>query len=72
MESYAVFYSANNTSKIVKPRVVSIKSVSDYGDTSKHKKEHTVLIRQKYAAHTSALFFKNFALDELENKELKP
>ena len=58
MESYGIFYSANNTVN-PKPVPIVVKSVCDFGD--KHKGDNY----QIYAAYTSANFIYEFVLNEL-------
>ncbi|HNP66686.1 MAG TPA: response regulator [Aequorivita sp.] len=58
METYGVFYSANNCSN-PKPKPLSIKSICDFADTNKNDNY------QEYAAYTSAQFFYQFAINEL-------
>ncbi len=58
METYGVFYSANNCSN-PKPKALSIKSICDFADTDKDDNY------QEYAAYTSSQFLYVFALNEL-------
>ncbi|MCK9617006.1 MAG: hypothetical protein M0R21_04135 [Lentimicrobiaceae bacterium] len=58
METYGVFYSANNCSN-PKPKVISIKSISDFANTDKND------IYQEYASYTSSEFMYQFVLNEL-------
>jgi len=58
METYGVFYSANNCSN-PKPKALSLKSICDFADINKNDSY------QEYAAYTSAQFFYHFALNEL-------
>lgn len=58
MESYGIFYSANNTVN-PKPIPIVIKSVCDFGNLDKDDEY------QIYAAYTSANFIYEFALNEL-------
>lgn len=62
MEAYGIFYAAKH-SLGPKPVAITIKSVSDFGDSNKNipnKDAH-----QSYAAYTSAAFFKNLVLNHL-------
>jgi len=58
MESYAVFKAAEAFPSHLKPKVISIKSVSDFGNSKKNNdlQPH----HQSYAAFTSTMFFKEF------------
>lgn len=58
METFGVYYAADHSPE-PKTKAISIKSVSDYGDGSKHDKY------QKYAAYTSASFIYQFIMNEL-------
>lgn len=58
MESYGVFYSAKNCSH-PKPKVISIKSVSDFADEKKSDDY------QEYAAYTSAQFACRLIMNDL-------
>jgi nucleoside phosphorylase len=63
MEVYAVFSSAEAFPTEIKPKVIAVKSVSDFGTSKKSnplKKHH-----QTYAAYTSSQFFKEFVENEL-------
>jgi len=63
IESYAVFQSAEAFPPNIKPRVISIKSVSDHGTSNKnnpYKKYH-----QSNAAYTYIQFFKKFVKNEI-------
>jgi len=63
MEAYGVFFAAKHcTGK--KPIPISIKSVSDFGDSK--KKTSNKDIHQQYAAHTSVEFFYHVALNDLD------
>ncbi len=59
METYAVFYAANNCTKPRPKGVFSVKSVCDFADSTKND------TYQKYAAYTSANFLYHFALNKL-------
>lgn len=58
MESYAVFTAAEYSSE-PRPRCIAVKSVCDFGDEDKSDVAHT------YAAHTSANFLYQFAINYL-------
>lgn len=58
METYGVFYAANNSSK-PRPIAFSLKSISDFADPSKNDNF------QKYAAYTSATFMFRFITEKL-------
>jgi len=58
MESYAVFTAAQYSSE-PRPKCISIKSVCDFGDEDKSDSAHA------YAAHTSANFLYEFAINVL-------
>lgn len=63
MEAYGVFCAAESFPDNIKPKVIAIKSVSDFGNSNKNnplKKHH-----QSYAAYTSCEFFKIFVKNEL-------
>jgi len=60
METYGVFYTCENCSKPKPVAAMSIKSVSDYGDTEKNDDFQT------YAAYTSANFLYQFALNKMD------
>ncbi len=63
MEVYGVYCAAESFPDSIKPKVIAIKSVSDFGNSNKGnplKKQH-----QAYAAYTSSEFFKVFAQNEL-------
>ena len=59
METYGMLYAAENCSK-PQPIPISLKSVCDFADSSKDDRFQT------YAAYTSAEYFREFALSELE------
>jgi len=61
MESYSVHYAGNYCTKM-NPKVVTIKSVSDFGDEEKGDKY------QKYAAYTSVKFLYKI-IEQIFNKE---
>ena len=52
METHGFYYAARNTFDDYQPYFVSIKSVSDFGDNTKHKL--TTDERRKYALFTSS------------------
>lgn len=58
METYGLYYAAEHSLE-PKPKALSAKSVSDYGDGQKNDKF------QKYAAFTSANFIYQFIINEL-------
>lgn len=58
METYGVYYTSIHCSK-PRPVAISIKSISDFGDSKKDDSH------KEYAAYTSANFFYNFVLEEL-------
>jgi nucleoside phosphorylase len=63
MEVYGVFCASESFPDGIKPKVLAIKGVSDFGTSNKNnplKKHH-----QAYAAYTSAEFFKRFVKNEL-------
>jgi nucleoside phosphorylase len=63
MEVYGVFCASESFPEDIKPKVLAIKSVADFGTSKKNnplKKHH-----QAYAAYTSAEFFRRFAKNEL-------
>jgi len=62
MESYAVFYAADNCSQ-PKPTPFIIKSISDYGDSHKNNPKKDEY--QDYAAFTSACLLYQFAVNHL-------
>jgi len=64
METYGVYYASTQVFKDYAPSFISIKSVSDYGDNSKH--ELTSTSRKKYALHTSTEAAKLFIANYLE------
>jgi len=64
METYGVYYASTQVFKDYAPNFVSIKSVSDYGDTKKHPLSATE--RKKYALHTSSQTLKKFITENLE------
>lgn len=53
METQGFYFSASNSFKNLLPKYVSIKSVSDYGDSTKHKLSGEE--RKKYALFTSSV-----------------
>jgi len=59
METYGVFYAANNCSSPKPKYVMSFKSISDFANPQKNDKY------QKYASYTSAQFLFNFVLDKV-------
>jgi len=63
MEVYGVFCAAESFPDTIKPIVIAIKSVSDFGTSKKNNplKPHN----QAYAAYTSSEFFKVFTENEL-------
>lgn len=63
MESYAVFTAAEYASE-PRPKCISIKSVCDFGDETKTDAAHT------YAAHTSANFLYELAINRLIEDEV--
>ncbi|MDO8316005.1 MAG: hypothetical protein Q7T12_00585 [Flavobacterium sp.] len=67
METFGVYYSAENTLKENKPLFVSIKSVSDFGENSNILPEaiRDQKIRVEYAIDTSINFFLNYAENNL-------
>lgn len=62
MEAYSVFNACRYTS-YDKTKPIVIKSVSDFGDSNKENSDKN--IHQKYAAFTSAQFFKMIAINDL-------
>jgi len=60
METYGVFYTSENCSKPKPIAAISIKSISDYGDSQKND------LYQMYAAHTSANFLYHFSLNKMD------
>ena len=58
METFSMYYVCSNNSSELKPKFVSIKSVSDFGDSSNHKLSSEE--RKEYALHTSSYTFKYF------------
>lgn len=62
MESYAVFYAADNCSH-PKPTPFIIKSISDFGDSHKNNPKKDEF--QEYAAFTSAQLLYHFAINHL-------
>ena len=63
MEVYGVYCAAESFPDGMKPKVIAIKSVSDFGNSNKGnplKKHH-----QAYAAYTSSEFFKVFTQNEI-------
>jgi nucleoside phosphorylase/CheY-like chemotaxis protein len=62
MESYAVFYAADNCS-YPKPTPFIIKSISDFGDSHKNNPRKDEF--QEYAAFTSAQLLYHFAINHL-------
>ena len=63
MEVYGVYCAAESFPEGIKPKVIAIKGVSDFGNSNKGnllKKPHQV-----YAAYTSCEFFKVFSQNEL-------
>lgn len=60
METYGVFYTAENCSKPKPLAAISIKSISDYADVEKNDDY------QSYASYTSANFLYHFALNKLD------
>lgn len=62
MESYAVFTAAEYSSE-PRPRCIAIKSVCDFGDEDKCDDAHA------YAAHNSANFLYQFAINGLVKGE---
>lgn len=63
MEAYGMFYAAKH-SLGPKPIAISIKSVSDFGDSKKNNPNKDA--HQTYAAYTSAAFFKLLVLHHLK------
>lgn len=67
METFGMYYSAENTLKENKPLFVSIKSVSDFGEDSstlpEEIRDHKM--RVEYAIDTSVNFFLNYAENNL-------
>jgi nucleoside phosphorylase len=63
MEAYGVFYAAKH-SLGPKPIPISIKSVSDFGDSKKNNPNKDAL--QIYAAYTSAAFFRKLVVNHLK------
>lgn len=57
METFGIYYVCSNSTE-PKPKFVSIKSVSDFGDNS--KSNLTTEERKEYALHTSSYTFKKF------------
>jgi nucleoside phosphorylase/CheY-like chemotaxis protein len=62
METYGVYYAANNCSKPKPQGVISIKSVSDFANTLKKDKY------QNYASYTSASFAYKFFIEKVLNQ----
>ncbi len=60
METYAIFYTANNCSKPKPKAAFSLKSISDFGDSNKNDNY------QPYASYTSANFLYHFVLEKLD------
>lgn len=63
METYGVYYASTQVFKDYAPNFVSIKSVSDFGDNTKHELNATEC--KKYALHTSSKALQRF-LERLE------
>lgn len=63
METHGLYYVASNTLKTGAPYFVSIKSVSDFGDSSQHSL--SLNERRDYALYTSSETFKKFVLNYL-------
>jgi nucleoside phosphorylase len=64
MEIYGVFCAANSFNDNMKPKVIAIKSVSDFGTSDKNNPRED--INQAYAAYTSVQFFKKFVENEID------
>lgn len=64
METYGLYYSATQVFKDYAPNFLSVKSVSDYGDNTKHKL--TSNERRKYSLYTSSNALKRFINEYLE------
>lgn len=64
METYGLYYSATQVFKDYAPNFLSVKSVSDYGDSTKHKLKTTD--RKNYSLYTSSCALKKFINEYLE------
>ena len=64
METNGFYFTSSHSLKDMKPKFVSIKSVSDFGDSTSHKLSGEQ--RKKYALHTSSYVLLEYILNHVK------